>query len=87
MAELTLDAVVVPLRSFDLRLSFEVDSTVALVGPSGAGKTTVLRAVAGLVRPALGLTSPAIAPRTVLLPEPEGPTSAVVSATSRLSSS
>ena len=54
MAGLTLDRVTVPLRSFDLSLSLEVESTTALVGPSGAGKTTVLRAVAGLVRPARG---------------------------------
>ena len=46
--------IAVPLRAFDLRLSLEVDSTVALVGPSGAGKTTVLRAVAGLVTAACG---------------------------------
>jgi ABC-type sulfate/molybdate transport systems ATPase subunit len=45
----------VPLRAFDLELSLEVGrETVALVGPSGAGKTTVLRAVAGLLRPARG---------------------------------
>jgi ABC-type sulfate/molybdate transport systems ATPase subunit len=44
----------VPVRSFDVELTLEVDGTVALVGPSGAGKTTVLRAVAGLVRPASG---------------------------------
>ena len=54
MATLTLEEIVVPLRAFSLRLSLEVDSTIALVGPSGAGKTTVLRAIAGLVRPASG---------------------------------
>jgi len=54
MAALTLEEIVVPLRSFSLRLSLETDATVALVGPSGAGKTTVLRAIAGLVRPASG---------------------------------
>jgi ABC-type sulfate/molybdate transport systems ATPase subunit len=48
-ADLTL-----PLRSFDLALALDVDETVALVGPSGAGKTSVLRAVAGLVRPPRG---------------------------------
>jgi molybdate transport system ATP-binding protein len=54
MARLLVEEIVVPLRSFDLRLSLAVDSTTALVGPSGAGKTTVLRAVAGLVRPQSG---------------------------------
>jgi ABC-type sulfate/molybdate transport systems ATPase subunit len=43
-----------PLRSFTLDVDLEVDGTVALVGPSGAGKTSVLRCVAGLVRPAAG---------------------------------
>jgi molybdenum ABC transporter ATP-binding protein len=51
MAALVLDQIDVPLRSFDVRLTLGVDSTVALVGPSGAGKTTVLRAIAGLTRP------------------------------------
>jgi len=42
-----------PLRSFRLELSLEVGAeTVALVGPSGAGKTSLLRAVAGLAKPA-----------------------------------
>ena len=54
MATLVLDQVNVALRSFDLELSLAVDSTLALVGPSGAGKTTVLRAVAGLTRPRAG---------------------------------
>jgi ABC-type sulfate/molybdate transport systems ATPase subunit len=54
MARLILEEVVVPLRSFSLRLSLDVGSTVALIGPSGAGKTTVLRAVAGLIRPRSG---------------------------------
>ena len=48
-AEFTL-----PLRSFELELALEIEGTVALVGPSGAGKTSVLRAVAGLVRPRAG---------------------------------
>ena len=54
MATLILDRVTVPLRSYELELSLEVGSTLALVGPSGAGKTTVLRAVAGLNRPRAG---------------------------------
>jgi molybdate transport system ATP-binding protein len=54
MATVTLEQVTVPLRAFELELSLAVDSTVALIGPSGAGKTTVLNAIAGLVRPAGG---------------------------------
>ena len=54
MATLHIDQIAVPLRAFELRLSLEVGSTLALVGPSGAGKTTVLRAVAGLIRPRSG---------------------------------
>jgi molybdenum ABC transporter ATP-binding protein len=54
MATLGLEQVRVPLRSFDLELSLDVGATVALVGPSGAGKTTALRVVAGLTRPKSG---------------------------------
>ena len=45
-----------PLRAFDayIELTVERGETVALVGPSGAGKTTTLRAVAGLARPQRG---------------------------------
>ena len=43
-----------PLRDFALELGLRVEGTVALVGPSGAGKTSVLRALAGLVRPSQG---------------------------------
>jgi molybdate transport system ATP-binding protein len=57
MASLTLEEIEVPLRSFSLRLSLSVSSTVALVGPSGAGKTTVLRAISGLIRPQSGRIS------------------------------
>jgi molybdenum ABC transporter ATP-binding protein len=47
-----------PLRSFDLELSLELEhGALALVGPSGAGKSSVLRAVAGLFRPARGRIS------------------------------
>jgi molybdate transport system ATP-binding protein len=53
MAALSLDFAL-PLREFDLELALEVGGTVALVGPSGAGKTSVLRVVAGLVRPPRG---------------------------------
>ncbi|MBJ7330790.1 MAG: ABC transporter ATP-binding protein [Solirubrobacteraceae bacterium] len=51
MAELSVE-MAVTLRDFELSVSLDVGSeTIALVGPSGAGKTTVLRAVAGLFRP------------------------------------
>jgi molybdate transport system ATP-binding protein len=44
-----------PLRTFRLDVSLSVDGgTLALVGPSGAGKTSVLRAIAGLLRPERG---------------------------------
>ncbi len=43
------------LRDFRVELTLAVGSeTVALVGPSGAGKTSVLRAVAGLLSPEEG---------------------------------
>jgi ABC-type sulfate/molybdate transport systems ATPase subunit len=54
MDALRLD-LTVPTRSFDVELRLAVGrETVALVGPSGAGKTTVLRAVAGLAKPSRG---------------------------------
>jgi molybdate transport system ATP-binding protein len=43
-----------PLRAFRLEVTLQVGGTVALVGPSGAGKTSVLRAISGLARPAVG---------------------------------
>ncbi len=53
MATLTAD-ITLPLRTFELEVALEIDRTVAVVGPSGAGKTSVLRSIAGLVRPAAG---------------------------------
>jgi molybdate transport system ATP-binding protein len=46
------------LRAFRLALALEIGAeTVGLVGPSGAGKTSVLRAVSGLLRPDRGLVA------------------------------
>jgi molybdate transport system ATP-binding protein len=54
MAVLDLD-ITSELRAFRVALKLAIgDEVVALVGPSGAGKTTVLRAVAGLHRPDRG---------------------------------
>ena len=55
MAALDLD-VALALRHFDLTLALRVEQreTLALVGPSGAGKTSLLRTVAGAARPHAG---------------------------------
>ena len=53
MATLSLD-VTLPLRSFTLEIELAISRTVAVIGPSGAGKTSVLRCIAGLVRPKAG---------------------------------
>jgi molybdate transport system ATP-binding protein len=54
LAQLELD-ISVPLRAFSVHAALTVGGeTLALVGPSGAGKTTVLRAVAGLHKPGAG---------------------------------
>jgi molybdate transport system ATP-binding protein len=47
------------LRTFDAHVELTVDAgeTLALVGPSGAGKTTTLQVVAGLLRPDRGMVS------------------------------
>jgi molybdate transport system ATP-binding protein len=43
-----------PLRSFELSLALDGERTVALAGPSCAGKSSVLRVIAGLARPEAG---------------------------------
>jgi ABC-type sulfate/molybdate transport systems ATPase subunit len=68
MARLLLDFSL-PLRSFELELTLPVERTVALVGPSGAGKTSVLRVVAGLLEPARGGVSLGGSPWDGLPPE------------------
>ncbi len=50
-----------PLRSFELDVELTAPGAhcLAIVGPSGAGKTTILRIAAGLMRPAAGRVSAA----------------------------
>jgi molybdate transport system ATP-binding protein len=57
MDRLDID-ITLPRRSFDLRAALSLSNeTVALVGRSGAGKTSLLRAVAGLEHPNAGRIS------------------------------
>jgi molybdate transport system ATP-binding protein len=53
MAALGVDFTL-PLRDFELTLALDVERTVALVGPSGAGKTSILRVISGLADRARG---------------------------------
>jgi molybdate transport system ATP-binding protein len=48
-----------PLRDFELDVTLDVaeGACLAVAGPSGAGKTTVLRVIAGLLRPRAGVVS------------------------------
>jgi ABC-type sulfate/molybdate transport systems ATPase subunit len=47
--------VAVARRAFDVEVDIDLDvGTMAIAGPSGGGKTTLLRAIAGLERPARG---------------------------------
>jgi molybdate transport system ATP-binding protein len=50
-----LREVVLPLAEFAIDVTFELSArTTALVGPSGAGKTTILELIAGLRKPERG---------------------------------
>ncbi|MHB8657801.1 MAG: ABC transporter ATP-binding protein [Solirubrobacteraceae bacterium] len=47
--------IALPRRTFELRAALTLgNETIALIGPSGAGKTSLLRSIAGLERPRAG---------------------------------
>src|SRR3954468_13756369 len=59
MLEATRSGLTVKIRQggaipLDLAFTCRPGEMVALIGPSGAGKTTILRTIAGLYRPAFG---------------------------------
>ena len=56
MATLTVD-IDLARRDFTIEVAFTVQRSLALVGPSGGGKTSILRAIAGLERPQRGSIS------------------------------
>ena len=54
-------------------LSVDEGQVVTLLGANGAGKSTTLRAISGLAKPAAGFSRPEIARSVVDLPAPLAP--------------
>ena len=63
---------------FGVDIELAEGQTMALLGRNGAGKSTTLKAIAGLAPPRRGGARPAIAFSVVLLPAPLRPRSAIV---------
>ena len=63
---------------FGVDIALAEGQIMALLGRNGAGKSTTLKAIAGLAPPRRGGASPAMALSVVLLPAPLRPSSAIV---------